>query len=57
MHWFDRGEEKFYSVYLDFGAGSIQLRGEDTKVEPDRARFMRKMMEKWEMEWMQDEAK
>jgi len=57
MHWFDRGEEKFYKVYLDFGIGSINLHGEDTEVEPERAKFMRKMMEKWEVEWMHDEAK
>jgi hypothetical protein len=57
MHWFERGEEKFYSVYLDFGHGSINLHGEDTKVEPERAKFMRKMMEKWELEWLQDEGK
>jgi hypothetical protein len=57
LHWFDKGDEKFCHVYLDFGRGSMHLHGEDTEVDPKRAKFIRKMLEKWELEWMQDEAK
>src|SRR5882762_183911 len=55
LHWFDKGDEKFYRAYLDFDRHS--MRREDTEIEPERAKFIRKMLEKWELEWLQDEAK
>ena len=57
VHWFDKGENKFYHVYMDFDRHSMNLHGEDTDIEPDRAKFIRKMLEKWELEWLQEQAK
>jgi hypothetical protein len=57
LHWFDKGDEKFYHVYLDFDRGSVHLRGEDTEIDPKRAEFIRRMLEKWDLEWSQEEGK
>jgi hypothetical protein len=56
VNWFDKSDGKFYHVYLEFGR-AINLHGEDAKIEPERAKFIKKMLDKWELEWMQDEAK
>lgn len=56
FHWFDKSDGKVYQVYLEFGR-AINLHGEDTNIEPERAKFIRKMVEKWESEWMQDAGK
>ncbi len=56
MHWFDKSDGKMYNVILQIGR-SMDLHGEDTNIEPERAKFIRKMLEKWELEWMQDEGK
>ena len=56
--WFDKGDGKFYHAYLDLDRQAIHLRsGEDKEVEPERAKFIKKMLDKWELEWLQDEAK
>ena len=60
LHWFDRSDGKLYHVFLSIGyagGSSMNLRGEDTDIDPKRAMFIRKMLEKWELEWMQEEAK
>lgn len=59
LHWFDKGDNKLYHVYMDmgFGRSSMNLHGEDTDIDPRRAKFIRKMLEKWELEWLQDEGK
>ena len=57
MHWFDKGENKFYHAYLDLDRRSMNLHSEDKEIEPERASFIRKMLKKWEGEWLQDEAK
>jgi hypothetical protein len=57
LHWFDKGKNKLYHVYLDFGSGSMNLHGEDAEVDPKRAKFIRGMLEKWELQWLQDEGK
>jgi len=57
LHWFDRGDEKFYHVDMGDGFGgssTLHRRGEDTDIDPKRAGFIRKMLEKWELEWLQD---
>jgi hypothetical protein len=54
LHWFDKGDEKFYRAYLDIDRQSMHR--EDTEIEPERAKFMRKMLAKWELEWLQDES-
>jgi hypothetical protein len=57
LHWFDRGDEKLYHAYLDLDRPSVELRGEDTEIDAKRAEFIRKMLEKWELEWLQDKGK
>jgi hypothetical protein len=59
LHWFDKAENKLCNVYLKMGYGesSMNLHGEDTEVDPKRASFVRKMVNKWELEWLRDEAK
>src|SRR5882762_4530921 len=57
LHWFDKKENKFYNVYMDLDRHSMNLYGEDKEVEPERVKFMRKMLDKWEAQWLQDEAK
>src|SRR2546428_228343 len=59
MHWFDKKENKLHNVYLNmgFGTGSMNLAGEDTEIEPERAKFIRETVEQWETEWLQEEAK
>jgi hypothetical protein len=56
FHWFDKSDGKLYVVHLEFGR-AINLLGEDANIEPERAKFIRKMVEKWELEWLQDEGK
>jgi hypothetical protein len=55
MRWFEKGENKFYHVKLGVGP-SMNLHGEDEDIDPKRASFIRKMMDKWELEWLQDES-
>ena len=55
MHWFDRGENKFYHVQFD-RPGALGLYGEATDIDPKRAAFIQKMVDKWESEWLKEEA-
>lgn len=57
LHWLDKGDNKMYHVYLEMDVGSMNLHGEDQDIDPKRAGFIRKMLEKWELEWLQDEGK
>lgn len=60
LHWFDKSDQKFYHVYMGDGFGgssSLHRRSEDADIDPKRAGFVRKMLEKWELEWLQDEGK
>lgn len=57
MHWFDKGENKFYHAYLDLNRRSMNLHSEDKDIDPKRASFIQKMLKKWELEWLQDEGK
>ncbi len=57
LHWFDKRENKFYHVFLNMDVAQMNLQGEDKEIDPKRAAFIRKMLEKWELEWLQDEAK
>ncbi|HVH69899.1 MAG TPA: hypothetical protein VNB49_02155 [Candidatus Dormibacteraeota bacterium] len=34
----------------------MNLHGEDTDVDPKRAAFIRKIVDKWEHEWLQEQA-
>ena len=54
MHWFDKGENKFYHAYLDLDRRSMNLRSEDKDIDPKRAAFIRKMTGKWESEWLRE---
>jgi hypothetical protein len=42
---------------MGFGRSSMNLHGEDKNIDPERAKFIRKMLEKWELEWLRDEGK
>jgi hypothetical protein len=59
LHWYDKADNKLYHVYMDggFGRTSMNLHGEDEEVDPKREKFILGMLEKWELEWLQDEAK
>jgi tRNA(Ile)-lysidine synthase TilS/MesJ len=59
MHWLDKKESKLYHVQLDigFGHGSMNIHGEDTEIDPERANFIRTTVAQWEKEWLEDEAK
>lgn len=59
MHWFDKKENKLHSAHLnvDFRPSAVSLSGEDTEIEPERAKFIRETVEQWEREWLQEEAK
>ena len=57
MHWFDAGEKKFYRVFLDIEGRSMNLIGEAIDIDAERASFIRKMIQKWEKEWLQRQPK
>jgi hypothetical protein len=57
MLWLDRKENKLQRVYLNFDTGAMQLAGEDSEIEPERAKFIRETVEQWEKEWLQEESK
>ena len=54
QHWFDRVENKFYYAHVDFDRRSMNLRSEDKNIDPKRASFIRKMTDKWELEWLRE---
>ena len=59
MHWFDKVENKLHCAYLNMGfrPGSINLAGEDTEIETERAKFIRETVEQWETEWLLEETR
>jgi hypothetical protein len=57
MHWLSRKENKLQKVYLNFDTGAMQLAGDDSEIEPERAKFIRETVEQWETEWLQEESK
>jgi len=59
MHWFDKKENKLCNAYLkvDFGSSSMNIYGEDTEIDPERAKFIRATVAQWEQEWLEAEAK
>jgi hypothetical protein len=58
-HWFDRRESNLYNVYLDigFGQSSMNLQGEDTDIDEERAKFILATVDKWVQEWFAEEGK
>jgi hypothetical protein len=58
IHWYDKGENKLHSTYLnlDFRPTLVRLTGEDTEIEPERAKFIRETVKQWETEWLKEEA-
>lgn len=58
MNWLEKRENKLYRAYLNtgYGGGSIQLVGEDTEIESDRVKFIRDMVEQWELEWLKEQG-
>ena len=59
MHWFEKKENKLYHVQLnvEFGHSSMNIHGEDTEIDPERAKFIRATVAQWENEWLAAEAK
>jgi hypothetical protein len=53
MHYYHRGEKKFYSVNLSIGfnAADMSVHQEDTKIDPARAKFIVEQIDKWEADW------
>jgi hypothetical protein len=58
MHWFDKKENKLNHVYLnvDFVQSAMNVIGEDTDIDPERAKFIRATVDKWEGEWLAEEG-
>lgn len=56
MHWFDKKENKLFHVQPNL-LSSTTMRGEDTDIEPERAKFIRATVNKWEQEWLAEEGK
>lgn len=52
QHWFEKCENKFYRAYFDIDRRSWNLHCEDKDIDPKRAAFIRKMVDKWELEWL-----
>jgi hypothetical protein len=55
MHWFDKPENKLKNMKLfigGFAGNRMDVGDEDTNIEPDRAKFIREAVKKWETEWM-----
>jgi hypothetical protein len=42
---------------IDFGRSSMNIYGEGADIQPERARFIRTTVDKWEQEWLAEEAK
>jgi hypothetical protein len=59
MHWFAKQEGKLYHVQLnvDYGHSSMNIYGEDVDIASERSKFIRETLEKWELEWLEDESK
>jgi len=59
LHWLDKGDKKLYRLSLKIGQGInlINTQIEDTDIESERSKFIREMVERWETEWLQEEAK
>ena len=60
FHWYNIKDKKLYHAKLNigiYGAGNMDVGGEDTDIEPERAEFIRDMIAKWELEWLQLQAK
>jgi hypothetical protein len=57
MHWLSKQDNKLYVAKQDsgkFGPG-LTVIGEDGDIEPDRAKFIRENVAKWEQEWIEKE--
>jgi hypothetical protein len=55
LHWLDKKENKLCHVGLE--QSSMNLGGEDTDIDPERAKFIRATVGKWEQEWLAEEGK
>jgi len=56
LHWLDKKENKLCHVGLN-AQSSMDLDGEDTSIDPERAKFIRATVDKWEQEWLAEEGK
>ena len=58
LHWVSKENGNFYHVRLSIGnfgsRDSMEVFDEDTKIEPQRAAFVRKMLERWEREYLEE---
>ncbi len=59
IHWLAKDDGKIYRVYLniDVRLHAMNLAGEATDIEPERADFIRANVAKWEMEWLDRASK
>lgn len=58
MHWVPRTDRKFYQVKLSMGyLSSMMVLDEDTEIEANRAALIRKTLELWEQQWLDEEAR
>jgi len=58
-YWLDKKEDKLYQVQMNLGlaGASMNMGGEATDIEPDRAKFIRATLDQWELEWLVEEGK
>jgi hypothetical protein len=58
MHWLANKDKVISRVHLNIGVfNGLLVHGEDKEIEPERAKFIRATVAKWEQEWLAEEAK
>ena len=59
MHWFAKKDDKIYRVQMNIGmhGSTMNIFGEDTDIDLERAKFIRENVAKWEQDWIDSETK
>jgi hypothetical protein len=59
FHWFDSKTKKLHNAQLNlglYGESNISTSDEEADIEPARAKFIREHVDRWELEWLKDQA-
>jgi|SRR5579872_1049057 len=57
MHWASKEDGKFYRLRWNIDVRkSLEVREEDTEIEPRRADFIRATLRTWEQEYLQEKT-
>ena len=59
FHWFDKKTNKLHITKLNLAqsGGEISILEEDTEIEAERAAFIRHNIDRWELEWLENQMK